>query len=1116
MAGDDIPEVSAVPIRTKTIRPMLDQLVPGRHAIADAEALRRYRRGKDEEAFTQLVRRYGPLVTGVCRRVLGPRPEADDAVQATFWTLARKAGSIREAKTLPAWLHAVAYRTARKAAARLISPSENPPVATAPDDPLADASWREVRRLLDEEVHRLPPRLKLPILLCYFEDLTRDEAADRLGWSLSTVKRRLDQARDLLKARLVRRGVGPGLLGATTLVTGRLTAHLSPTLEAACTRLPSQPPVAAIRALAVDPRVAGSSKWLAAAVAVAGVGWGIVALAGQSPISDPKAPPSKVKEKATPPQVGEVGTVGAVAEPLPSGALARFGTVRYRASTRFWFGSYSKDGRWFVSGTDGVELWDLETGLPRQLMPVRNNTMPRPRISPDGSLVAVLDGGPGIHLFDRSTGKELRTVGSKEGFGEIQFSPDVKRVVGITGGVAKGFDVLSGTEVFSTPAAGGTIDVWNDRPVFFVVGGGKDRALTVRVVDVESGKDLKTFETGITDYYKPKEPDPAAQFRTGLTLPDVMHYGVAPDLSHLAYQRGDATVAVVALTPGSKPRAIEITSGLRPTGLQFAPDGKTLVAFDHWGNLGRSDVATGKLLGTYSGGIWHVDPAGKILTSAGQDGVIRRWDLTTNQQLPLATGYYKAVHTVFTADGRLVVGDYAGTIDVFDPRTGRKVQEVPRWRDGTDWYTFAVSPDGRTLVTNRNEGTMLWWNLAAGKELTTTKVPGAIPDQHFRAIRGIAFTPDGRRLVCSHSDGRLFAVDTQTRKEVWRVELPTDRDWDVAVALTVSADGRNLARGLRRGGRTGDWGYGLQVLDTATGQPLGMVDVSESRGKNGLPDLMDARYTPDGRFVVLVSRNGRVQVRHADSLVEASSWTAGGKYAIALGVSPDGRLVLTGDDSGTVQVWELLSGKMVANFRGHRGVVASVEVSPDGKLLATGGHDQVAYLWGLKPATVPDRPLELLIGEDSEAAYRAVWALAAEPDGPKRLRERFPPIAEPKLETIRAWIADLDHAMYTRREEASAALAKAGPLCEPSVRRALQGKPTAEARERLVKILAGITRKPSRDDITHSRAVQAMELANTAAARKVLEEWAGGVEGAWLTVEARAALERLRARGPAD
>jgi outer membrane protein assembly factor BamB len=486
--------------------------------------------------------------------------------------------------------------------------------------------------------------------------------------------------------------------------------------------------------------------------------------------------------------------------------------------------------------------------------------------------------------------------------------------------------------------------------------------------------------------------------------------------------------------------------------------------------------------------------------------------LPTNREVTLATGYYKSVHVVFTADGRLVVGDLAGTIDVCDPRTGRIVQEVPRWRDGVDWYTFGVSLDGRTLVANRMGDKLLWWDLAAGKELATTTVPGGVPDQHYHSIGSLVFTPDGSRLICSHHDGRLFAIDTQTRAELWRIGLPTDRDWDAVVALAVSADGRHVARGMRRGYRTGDWGYGLQVLDTVTGRPVTLANVSEQKDMDGLPDLMDARFTPDGRFVVLVSRNGRIQVRYADTLAEVASWTTASKYSLSLGVSPDSRLVLTGDDAGTVQVWELLTGKLVASFRGHRGTVASVAASPDGKLVATGGYDQVAYTWSLKPANVPDRPLDALTGDDARRAWEATWALAADPVGLKRLRDRFPPVAEPKPETIRQWITDLDHPTFARREAAETALAKAGRFSEPAVRRALEGKPTAEARQRLEKILAGISRRPTAEDVVHSRAVHAMELANTEAARKVLQEWAAGAEGAWLTTDARAALERLRTR----
>src|SRR5689334_19796600 len=127
-------------VPTKTIRPVFDRLASRLRPLTDAEALQEYIRDRDEGAFSHLVRQYGPLVAGVCRRVLGPRPEADDAVQATFWALAKQAATIRDPRTLPAWLHAVAYRAARKAAAKMPIPSASL-IPVAQDDPLAEASW---------------------------------------------------------------------------------------------------------------------------------------------------------------------------------------------------------------------------------------------------------------------------------------------------------------------------------------------------------------------------------------------------------------------------------------------------------------------------------------------------------------------------------------------------------------------------------------------------------------------------------------------------------------------------------------------------------------------------------------------------------------------------------------------------------------------------------------------------------------------------------------------------------------------------------------------------------------------------------------------------------------
>ena len=105
---------------------------------------------------------------------------------------------------------------------------------------------------------------------------------------------------------------------------------------------------------------------------------------------------------------------------------------------------------------------------------------------------------------------------------------------------------------------------------------------------------------------------------------------------------------------------------------------------------------------------WHIDPVGKVLTTAGGDGLICRWDLASNREIPLAPGFRTAVKAVFSADGEfVVVGDQAGTVDVSPQRAqANGCDEVPRPQESCDWCTFALSPDGRTLAATRPDGTI--------------------------------------------------------------------------------------------------------------------------------------------------------------------------------------------------------------------------------------------------------------------------------------------------------------------------------------------------------------------------------------------------------------------------
>jgi RNA polymerase sigma factor (sigma-70 family) len=187
-------------------------------AATDGQLLERFTVGREEEAFAGLLRRHGPMVLGVCRRVLGHAQDAEDVFQATFLLLARKSGSIRQGEAVSGWLHAVASRLALKARARAAQQRRRERQAAARRTPTPDlkSAWQELEAALDDEVQRLPPAFRAPLVHCYLEGQTQEEASRRLGCPLGTVRSRLARARQLLRDRLARRGL---VLSAAALTT---------------------------------------------------------------------------------------------------------------------------------------------------------------------------------------------------------------------------------------------------------------------------------------------------------------------------------------------------------------------------------------------------------------------------------------------------------------------------------------------------------------------------------------------------------------------------------------------------------------------------------------------------------------------------------------------------------------------------------------------------------------------------------------------------------------------------------------------------------------------------------------------------------------------------------
>jgi RNA polymerase sigma factor (sigma-70 family) len=198
----------------------------------DRELLERFVAHQDEAAFAVLVERHGPMVLGVSRRRLANAHDAEDACQAAFLVLAQKADSIRKTTSLSSWLHSVAARAAghlhREQQRR--GRRERKVARPAAADPAAEVSWREVQTVLDEELERLPDRLRAPLILCYLDGQPRDVAARQLGVSVACLHGRLERGRKALCERLTRRGVTlSAALVAAALGEGAARAALPPT-----------------------------------------------------------------------------------------------------------------------------------------------------------------------------------------------------------------------------------------------------------------------------------------------------------------------------------------------------------------------------------------------------------------------------------------------------------------------------------------------------------------------------------------------------------------------------------------------------------------------------------------------------------------------------------------------------------------------------------------------------------------------------------------------------------------------------------------------------------------------------------------------------------------------
>jgi RNA polymerase sigma factor (sigma-70 family) len=344
-----------------TVVRQLHKLAGGTQArdVTDAELLGRFAARRDEAAFTALVKRHGPMVLTACRRVLGNHADAEDAFQATFLVLVRKAGSIKRRAALAGWLHEVALRVAMKARTR--AHCRRLHEQRVPDMPRKDflttVVWRDLQPVLDEEVQGLPDTCREAFILCYLEGKTYDEAAQQLHCPTGTLSRRLARARELLRERLTRRGLvlPAGVLAAAlsqqaapaSVPAALIASTVKTALRGAAGAVPAR--VAALAEGGLQAMKASKTKVALALLLAAGLLCASAAAMARSAAAEPQtkapgpvAPPQAKAEAAK--EAGQAAeksavsgqVLGADGKPVAGADVALYGRPKHAPRARYY------------------------------------------------------------------------------------------------------------------------------------------------------------------------------------------------------------------------------------------------------------------------------------------------------------------------------------------------------------------------------------------------------------------------------------------------------------------------------------------------------------------------------------------------------------------------------------------------------------------------------------------------------------------------------------------------------------------------------------------------------------------------------------------------------------
>jgi RNA polymerase sigma factor (sigma-70 family) len=1130
--------------------------------LTDRQLLDRFQSLGEETVFTFLIQRHGRMVYSVAQRTLGNAQDAEDVFQATFLVMARRLHALGGEKSVGGWLHGVAWRIARKARAKAATRRRHErelPFMKRTEADHEAPTCDEMRVVLDVEIGALAEKYRAPLVLCYLEGRSYDQAARELGCPKSTLASRLSKALGLLRGRLQRRGIG---LTATALtvklsemaeaapVSAVLTANtVKAAALAAVGKGMAEGYVTASALLLAKDALAGL-VWVKMVVmmavvmglALGGVGWAEYAA---SPAQRNQQPEARVQPEA-PARDALAGAPGSEprvdmhGDPLPKGAVSRLGTLRFNHGGRLNSLLFTPDGATIVSEGSGIiRTWDAASG--KELREIRTGES-----TWDDQSVLLADGkrlmtlrqefpADTIRVWSLADGKEVATVplpvrrGGHDVWHRNALSPDGRYCAVSMPKQIRVFEIATAKELWTLPNAEfekGTLVTFagNDKLVT------ADHNSVVQLRDAATGKIVRELNVG-------SKVGVLATTIDGARLATLEHHNRAID----RYLDKDV-VHIWDLASGKEVQTLAAPPKSWFMRLRFAPDGNTLFTSWYTENTGYKasgwNLATGKQLTALEDDFPQaLSPDGRFAAIGGAKFDLL--NLSNNASGGFADAKSAWARDVFLSSAGAVTSGHS-SISSWDVNSGRRSHstDIPPYLSSLP--RAAHSPDGRYAAIFEGDYQalrILIWDVAARQALHTLRPPGA--NQNSK----VSFSPDSARVAIYQpnwlKEGAVTIWDIATGKELRTFKEPktfaghSGAPYFTVDSKTLVVAGRNVVGlAIATGQELYTWrmerspsSFGLKT--DAGGKSADQEDPSAWRAlaissdgavAGGIlwgEDVGNRRT--ENRIVLCDGRTGRILGRMDDSGKATPDFEA-------VSFSPDGRLLAT-TDNAVVHLWEVATRKEIRRLEGHRGDVASVSFSLNGRRLATSSGDSTCLIWDMGRIVDADQPLakpaaakqiaawwDDLLSAEPRTAYAAIWRLSEAPkEAVPFLSERLRPVPKEQANQIAKYVTDLESDRFPVRQKASQELHALGRMIEPALRRALEKNPQLETRRRLEQLLNDVYNGPTAGEPLRTvRALAVLEYAATPEAKQLLETLARGADGAFLTEETRQALERLK------